>query len=262
VMRRVRTALPNCYRCGRQPCECRDGVTLYHADCRDVLPLLDKESAALVYTDPPYRIAAQFGEVHTRRGYGDGRASGTRKLQFEWDGQVIVDDVREGLSAAFQICQKNRACFVWVGFDSAERYAEPARRSGFTVKPAAWVKACPPPAGHGNWWPSGFELAYYGYRTGAWFGDTNVKRCNVWKADSYRHGKPGKLDHPTQKPIGLVSGHVESLCPPGAMILDPFAGSSTTGRVAKDLGRKCIMVEIEEKYCKIAANRLHQEVLF
>ena len=48
----------------------------------------------------------------------------------------------------------------------------------------------------------------------------------------------------------------------GNIILDPFAGSGTTGRACKDLGRKCIMVEIEEKYVKIAANRLRQEVLF
>ena len=51
------------------------------------------------------------------------------------------------------------------------------------------------------------------------------------------------------------------LAPPGT-VLDPFAGSGTTGRACKDLGRKCIMVEIEEKYCEIAANRLRQEVLF
>jgi len=44
--------LPNCYRCDCQPCECADGITLYHADCRDVLPLLPKVD--LVLTDPPY----------------------------------------------------------------------------------------------------------------------------------------------------------------------------------------------------------------
>jgi len=54
----------------------------------------------------------------------------------------------------------------------------------------------------------------------------------------------------------LIAAH-----PPG-LVLDPFAGSGTTGRACKDLGRKCILVEIEERYCEIAANRLRQEVLF
>ena len=53
-------SLPNCYRCDCQPCECADGITLYHADCRDVLPLLPKVD--LVLTDPPYGIG---GWSHT-----------------------------------------------------------------------------------------------------------------------------------------------------------------------------------------------------
>lgn len=43
--------------------------------------------------------------------------------------------------------------------------------------------------------------------------------------------------------------------------IDPFAGSGTTGRAAKDLGRKCTMIEREERYCEIAARRMAQEVL-
>jgi DNA modification methylase len=45
----------SCFRCNASPCECRDGITLYHADCRDVLPLLEAGSVDLVLTDPPYR---------------------------------------------------------------------------------------------------------------------------------------------------------------------------------------------------------------
>ena len=50
--------LPACYRCGCQPCTCRDGITLYHADCRDVLPLLEKVD--LVLTDPPYGLGIDY----------------------------------------------------------------------------------------------------------------------------------------------------------------------------------------------------------
>ena len=66
--------------------------------------------------------------------------------------------------------------------------------------------------------------------------------------------------HPTEKPLELIKWAIEESRTSGT-ILDPFMGSGTTLRAAKDLGRKCIGIEIEEKYCEIAAKRLAQEVL-
>ena len=66
--------------------------------------------------------------------------------------------------------------------------------------------------------------------------------------------------HPAQKPYRLVRRLV--MRGKGPLVLDPFVGSGTTLRAAKDLGRRAIGIEIEEKYCRIAANRLRQEVLF
>jgi len=68
-------------------------------------------------------------------------------------------------------------------------------------------------------------------------------------------------EHVAEKPEEVLQW-VLSIVAPASTILDPFAGSGTTGRAAKDLGRKCIMVEIEEKYCDIIVERLRQEVLF
>lgn len=67
--------------------------------------------------------------------------------------------------------------------------------------------------------------------------------------------------HPTTKPLNLI-GWCLNFFPEASTILDPFAGSGTTLRAAKDLGRKYIGIEISEKYCEIAAKRLGQEVLF
>lgn len=75
-----------------------------------------------------------------------------------------------------------------------------------------------------------------------------------------RHVVSYDKEHPTQKPLELMHWCL-GFAPNASTILDPFMGSGTTLRAAKDLGRKCIGIEIEEKYCEIAAKRLAQEVL-
>ena len=71
----------------------------------------------------------------------------------------------------------------------------------------------------------------------------------------------GQEDHPTQKPEALMRQFIAHTTNPGDLILDPFMGSGTTLRAAKDLGRRAIGIELEEKYCEIAVKRLAQQVL-
>jgi len=71
---------------------------------------------------------------------------------------------------------------------------------------------------------------------------------------------PDKLRHPNEKPTGAIIPLIRAH--PGDLVLDPFMGSGTTLVAAKLEGRKAIGIEIEEKYCEIAAKRLAQGVLF
>jgi len=70
-----------------------------------------------------------------------------------------------------------------------------------------------------------------------------------------------KVDHPCPKPIRWVTWLTSMVSQEGETVLDPFMGSGTTLRAARDLGRKAIGIEIEERYCEIAARRLDQAVL-
>jgi hypothetical protein len=74
-----------------------------------------------------------------------------------------------------------------------------------------------------------------------------------------RRNADGKRIHPTQKPVGLMHWCIK-IADDVTTILDAFMGSGTTLRAAKDLGRRAIGIEIEERYCEIAARRLAQEV--
>ena len=224
-----RMSLPDCYRCGKQPCECKDGITLYCADCRDVLPLLEPGSVDLVLTDPPYgyRFASGWESSHRGQAIANDSDTSCRDFVLEW----------------------TNGC-PWACFGSW-RVPPPE-----TTKTAlVWDKG--PASGMGDLrlpWKCSWELIWIGGC--GWVGhrDEGVLRGHrivTWESRGRRHIN--------EKPRTLLM--VIMTKAPSGTVLDPFAGSGTTGRACKDLGRRCIMIEIEEKYCRIAAERLRQEVL-
>jgi len=226
-------------------------ATLYLGDCLEILPTLPKVDA--VITDPPYGIPHKFGKQKTWS--GSGCKSGFRTLQFSWDGSDITSAVLSACALSAPLADAH----IWFcGLHQVSYIADILLDHGMKPKPGAWVKKCPPPAGFGNWWPSGFEHIVYAYRQGAWFGDTDTKRSNVWISDSYRNGQPGKVDHPTQKPLSLVGRLLSAVVRSDATALDPFMGSGTTGVAAMQLGRQFIGVEKEPKYFDIACRRIEE----
>lgn len=228
----------------------RAGIIIWHGDCLEVLPELSMQNPVLI-TDPPYEIKGKFGESDLY---------GKRTMQFDFDAEGITERVvLPALKIAFSL-----VCSFHV-FCECEQYgkiAGLARESGLTPKPFARLKACPPPPMPGNWWPNGFELAMYGYRPKAWFGDKSGKRVNVYKCDSYRHGirSDEKEEHPTQKWLPMISYIASAILPFDGSVLDPFCGSGTSLVAALKMQRPAIGIELEEKYCEIAAKRLDREL--
>lgn len=197
------------------------GITIYHADCRDVLPSM---VADVVVTDPPYG----HGSTPKRGGSVAGSldySRGTGGVILPWD---VADDswMRHWHGPAAVFTSVSR-CFVVAALLGAD---------GMLV----YVKTNPHPNG------SSFEpCVTRGFGVGA-------RHVAAYNAEN-------GLQHPTQKPLDVMAFVVGRA--PAGKVLDPFMGSGTTLRAAKDLGRRAIGIEIEERYCEIAARRCAQEVL-
>jgi site-specific DNA-methyltransferase (adenine-specific) len=237
-----------------------NGITIYHGDCREVLESLPAISPFdLVLTDPIYGIS-QVGVKHEHE-----PGKGARNFDF-----FVNDSPEEARDLALTVCAQtlrfmpeHGSQYWWVGHRQFGPLIDFFESHGWTTRFLAWRKTvvAPPPPGSG--WPSGLELCVYAFRPGRrWTHDgINYPKSNVIDADSYRHGMPGKLHHPTQNPLRVFAPFIKASTLEGETILDPFMGSGTTLRAAKELGRMAVGIEIEERYCEIAAERLRQEVL-
>lgn len=197
--------------------------TIYNADCKDVLPQLEKVD--LVLTDPPYGIGA------SSKKFING-SSKNKKDYYEdicWDKDPVDSELLK------QCISKGLKSIVWGGnyFQGLEPF-----RCFFV-----WDKTI-----HGNSYAD-CEIAWTDFD----------KVARIVKYNMVEATMDGRV-HPTQKPLKLMKWCIEQAGEPQT-ILDPFMGSGTTLRAAKDLGRKAIGIELEKKYCDIAIERLRQEVL-
>lgn len=215
------------------------GITIYHGDCREILPTLPKVD--LVLTDPPY------GE-RTNRGARNNAGNKSPITYAPMDARLVCELIPAWIEIA------RRWVIVWYDIESIGQMAASAPdayiRAGFWRKPDAT------PQFTGDRPAMAGEACAIFHRPGKkrWNGGG---RPAYWEAYTERE----RLGHPTPKPPKLFTAILTQFSDEGETILDPFMGSGTTLRAAKDLGRKAIGIEIEEKYCEIAARRLEQECL-
>jgi len=207
-----------------------DYATIYHGDCREILPGLPQVD--LVLTDPPYGI----------------EADGFRGSLPESKGRTMVVPIAGDGDLA---CAE--WLFSWIGDTPSVIWGSNNWPHLLPHKGrwCCWDKRCGERAD--RMLGSAFELAWENRKSGF---DTMIRVLHggVVNADG------GKRLHPTQKPVELFS-RVLVRYENANMVLDPFMGSGPTLVAAKNLGRKSIGIEIEERYCEIAVERLSQEVL-
>jgi DNA modification methylase len=213
----------------RRPYYEDDAVTLYLGDCRDVLPEIE---ADVLVTDPPYGI--ELGTQDYRRNHG---SYATTADTYE-DYVTMVVPVVEGMIAR----TKRAAVFVGPHY----REMPKAEAIGGIYHPSA--------SGRTGW---GFKT----FLPVLLYGTSPNRHLESFATTIYSTATVRRIDHPCPKPIEWMRWLVGLATEVHDVVIDPFAGSGTTLRAAKDLGRKAIGIEIEERYCEEAARKCAQEVL-
>ena len=195
-----------------------DLVTLYHGDCREIMPTL--ETFDLLLTDPPYGIADVW-----KGGWGSGwgKAQAESVSRNAWDSstpdKAVMDIARS----------KATESVIWGG-----NYFDLPLSRGWLV----WNKP------ERNFSLAEAELAW-------------TSRDAVIRVGDFNRSDTGRF-HPTQKPLRLMEWCL-SLFPKTRTVLDPFAGSGTTLRAAKNMSIRSVGIEIDERYCELIVRRLGQQ---
>lgn len=303
-------------------------VTIYHGDCRDIIPYLS--GAQLVATDPPYNgvvsnewdnqwpgdreflewlggiargLCAAMVDNSTIYTFCSPRLAAAVELEMAKSFNVIASavwdkgDARQGVAGSgvditslrtFWSSGTERVVIAEKPSNAPPVFGEylkaEIKRAGATNKQIAAL--FPSKSGGltgcvSNWLlgynvPTREQYATIQAKLGGGFlvreydallQDYEKSRRPFFLTENdqwgqiWRFGIEQSREHPTQKPLSLMSHILRVSSRHGELVLDPFMGSGTTLRAAKDLGRRAIGIEREEKYCEVAARRMGQEVL-
>jgi DNA modification methylase len=231
-----------------------DKVTLYLGDCLDVLPELAPGTVDAVITDPPYSSG--------------GRRENSRSIRKSMNRTMTDDEWIAGdamSTAGFVWTMRAMACrakvsmkrgahmLAFIDWRMYPNLAGALESADLRQHPTlVWDKAS---IGMGAIFRNQHEwIAHFSWGTPADPARRDVG--NVLRVPKVLDG-----DHPTEKPVGLMSLLISVVTKPGGVVLDPFAGSGATLVAAAALGRKAIGVEIDEKYAEVIAKRLAQDCL-
>jgi site-specific DNA-methyltransferase (adenine-specific) len=215
-------------------------VTLYHGDCREIVRDLPAGSVHMVLTDPPYGM-----------NYDSGWSGATVHL----DGtRLCLRMYRELLPLLSRTMHDNAHLYwftrwdVWPDAYDAIAPHVPVRNALICDK------------GH----PGMGNLEVYGYSYEmVVFASKGHRKLNGGRPNSVFKMTPvpvAQRVHPTEKPVGLLSAWIARSSNIGETVLDPFVGGGSTLVAARNLGRSAVGIEIDERYCEVAAKRLAQGV--
>ena len=203
-------------------------VTIYHGDCREILPELPKVD--LVLTDPPFNAGKSF--------------KNDTLSSIQWQ------EFCKGFAQDLMLVSPNN---ILVEVNKKDIMMRRTLEDYFSYRYAICLN-------YTNSMRNG-TVGYHNWGLVLWYGTGKCYKRYKDRIDSALHNTKQEFEHPSPKEITHYKKLCEMFSLPGGVTLDPFMGSGTTLIGAKELNRKSIGIEIEEKYCEIAAKRCSQEVM-
>lgn len=246
-------------------------VALYHGDCVDFLNYLKEGSVDMIFADPPYNLSNDGFSVHA------GKRVSVNKGK--WDKSKGVEDDfdfhNKWIEACKRVLKPNGTIWISGTYHSIYQCGFALQRNGYHIlNDISWYKPNAAPhlacrmfaASHETLlWARKDKKAkhYFDYKKmkeGDWPEDKmknpGKQMRSVWSISTPPKGEKEHGKHPTQKPLSLLERIVLASTKKGAVILDPFAGSSTTGLATLKHGRHFIGFDTERKYLTLSKKRL------
>jgi DNA modification methylase len=212
-------------------------VRLYRGDCLEVLPFVGKVDA--VVTDPPYGM--DYQSARSRSGPRFDRIAGDDAAPVEW----------------FGLIQPPKCAFVFCEWRNAEVFRSAMTDAGWPVRSqVVWDRVSHGMGDPNTVWAPRHDLAWWSCESGYSF--PAGRPASVLRFDRV---PTCDMTHPTQKPVALMEYIVSHITSPGETVLDPFAGSGTTGVACVQTGRSFVGIELDRGYFDIAVRRIKDAIV-
>lgn len=260
-------------------------IKLYNGDCLDVMRQLPDKSVDLVCTDCPYHIctggctndAVKIGRYtepsgifnHRKDSHGNSYMTDSNHVSLcgmlnDYDPTTYTrqgklfkhNDIKfsEWLPEVYRVLKDQTHCYIMVNARNYMELQQEAEKVGFQFQQMIiWAKNNSTP---NKYYLNSFEIILM-LRKGKAKNINNMGTKNILFVPNIM----GNKKHPTEKPEALMKILIENSTQPNDLVLDPFMGAGSTGLAAKHLGRRFIGIEIDEKYCNIAKDRIYGELL-
>ncbi len=244
----------------------RGGIELYHADNREILPLLADASIDFIFTDPPYGNSNNDGDLNSKINEILGKKQRQGRVIAN-DGRAASEELVEHLfgQAARLLPRGGCICCCCAGGGGSNpafaRWSLAADRHLNFKHMVVWDKG---PMGLGWHYRRSHELILVAQRPGKcrWY-DTSHRVEDVVRpgADGIKHlrGRQRRGLHPTPKPPALAAKFIRIHTKPRELVLDPFAGGGSTLVAAVQSTRRAIGIELDPEFCRMSADAVDRE---